>query len=236
MMVKVYVGTSGWLYDWNKDSSLDWYVKYSGLNAVELNASFYRMPFSSQVKSWVRRGSSLRWSIKVHRYITHVKRLKGDAVDFWGRFRELFKPLDQYVDFYLFQMPPNFTYSGENLERVRLFAREAGLGSRFAIEFRHSSWFNEEVVRELGGVGLTMVSVDEPGLTWIGTTNGLAYLRLHGRLSWYSYEYSEGELRELAVKVTELKPSAIYVFFNNDHWMLENARAMLRILNELLNS
>ncbi|RLF12723.1 MAG: DUF72 domain-containing protein, partial [Thermoprotei archaeon] len=39
--MRVYIGTSGWLYDWNLDGSLDWYVKNSGLNAVELNASFY---------------------------------------------------------------------------------------------------------------------------------------------------------------------------------------------------
>lgn len=76
-MVKVFVGTSGWLYDWNLDSTFDWYVRNSGLNAVELNASFYRFPFRNQVTSWTRKGSGLRWAVKVHRYITHVKRLRG---------------------------------------------------------------------------------------------------------------------------------------------------------------
>jgi uncharacterized protein YecE (DUF72 family) len=73
----------------------------------------------------------------VHRYITHVKRLREDALDAWRRFKELFTPLDKYIDFYLFQLPPNFTYSGENAERIILFARESGLGWRFAVEFRN---------------------------------------------------------------------------------------------------
>ena len=43
-LVEVYVGTSGWMYPWNLGRSLEWYVNHSGLNAVELNASFYRIP------------------------------------------------------------------------------------------------------------------------------------------------------------------------------------------------
>ncbi len=57
--------------------------------------------------SWARKGAGLRWAVKVHRYITHVKRLKEDALDTWLRFSDLFQPLDPYIDFYLFQMPPH---------------------------------------------------------------------------------------------------------------------------------
>ena len=46
-MPEIFVGTSGWLYDWNLGSSLDWYAEFSGLNAVELNASFYKLKTSS---------------------------------------------------------------------------------------------------------------------------------------------------------------------------------------------
>lgn len=233
-MVGVFVGTSGWLYDWNVESTFDWYVRNSGLNAVELNASFYRFPFRSQVLSWARKGSGLRWAVKVHRYITHVKRLREDALGTWRRFRDLFQPLDQYIDFYLFQMPPGFAHTDENIERIKAFARETGLGSRFAIEFRHETWFRDDnAINELGSLGITVVSIDEPGLTWVGSTNGIVYLRLHGRSGWYMHEYSEEELRELANKAISVGPRAIYVFFNNDHWMLENARRMLTILREL---
>lgn len=48
------------------------------------------------------------------------------------------------------------------------------------------------------------------------------------------YEYSEEELRELARKVVELSPTRVYAFFNNDHWMLENALQMLEMLRNIL--
>ncbi|MGC8556152.1 MAG: DUF72 domain-containing protein, partial [Conexivisphaera sp.] len=69
-LAEFYVGTSGWSYSWNPDG-IGWYAENSGLNAVELNASFYRFPFPSMVRGWSRR-SGLRWSIKVHRSVTHV--------------------------------------------------------------------------------------------------------------------------------------------------------------------
>ena len=67
----VFVGTSGWYYDWNKKKNFDWFIKNSSLNSVELNASFYRFPFPRQIEVWSTKGTGLRWSIKVHRSITH---------------------------------------------------------------------------------------------------------------------------------------------------------------------
>ncbi|MEM4503151.1 MAG: DUF72 domain-containing protein, partial [Ignisphaera sp.] len=62
--MEIFVGTSGWLYDWNIDGTLDWYLQNSRLNAVELNASFYRFPFRNQVSSWVKKTSiyGIRWA------------------------------------------------------------------------------------------------------------------------------------------------------------------------------
>lgn len=233
-VVEVYVGTSGWVYDWNEGGTLDWYVERSGLNAVELNASFYRFPFPSQVKSWARRGSGLRWAVKVHRSITHVRRMGGSALEVWGRFRERFAPLDPLVDFYLFQLPPSFAASEEGERRLRSFAEACGLGWRMAVEFRHESWFEGRGLRLCEELGATFVSVDSPMGTWVASSNGVVYLRLHGRGAWYAYEYSEEELRGLARRVAELSPAKVYVFFNNDHWMLENALQMLAILKNLL--
>lgn len=230
--MEVFVGTSGWMYDWNVYGNFDWYVKYSGLNAVELNASFYRFPYPRQVISWFRKGSKLKWSIKVNRVITHIRRLNVKALDVWHKFRDLFEPMDSIVKFYLFQMPPSFTRNARNIERIRFFAKETSLGKRFAIEFRHESWFNNETVELLRKLGLTVVSVDSPQITWIVSSNGIVYLRMHGREEWYAYDYSEEELKEIAEKVIELNPREVYVFFNNNHWMLGNAKLMLKILRE----
>jgi len=234
LMVDVYVGTSGWMYDWNEGGSLDWYVEQSGLNAVELNASFYRFPFPSQVKSWAVKGSRLRWAVKVHRSITHVRRMGSAALEVWSRFRERFAPLDSLVDFYLFQLPPSFAASEECVRRLRAFAEACGLGCRMAVEFRHESWFEGKGLELCEELGATFVSVDSPMGTWVASSNGVVYLRLHGRGAWYAYEYSEEELAELASRVAELSPTRVYAFFNNDHWMLENALQMLETLRNQL--
>ena len=61
-------------YSWNEGGSLEWFCENSGLNAVELNMSFYKFPFPNQVKGWARKGSRLRWAIKVNRLIAHDRK------------------------------------------------------------------------------------------------------------------------------------------------------------------
>lgn len=75
----------------------------------------------------------------MHRSITHLRKLGEAALTTWGRFRELFNPLDSLVGFYLFQLPPNFSCSPENLSRVESFHSRVGLGPRMAVEFRHKT-------------------------------------------------------------------------------------------------
>jgi uncharacterized protein YecE (DUF72 family) len=230
--LEVYVGTSGWLYDWNEGASLDWYIEESGLNAIELNASFYRFPFRNQVASWSRKGVGLRWSIKVHRSITHTRKMSEKALDTWFKFHDLFRVMDNIVDYYLFQLPPNYSCRGENLARIVEFNENVKLGNRMAIEFRHESCFNETVRRWAEENNIVVVSVDAPIAKWIVSVNGFIYLRMHGREAWYGYEYSESELMEVADRIKALNPRRVHVFFNNNHWMLENARFMKRVLEE----
>lgn len=228
----IFVGTSGWVYDWNLKGNLEWYLKNSRLNAVELNASFYRFPYPNQVKGWAHRGFRLRWAIKVHRSITHYRRLGIKALELWKRFYDLFRPLDGLIDFYLFQLPPNFVRNDKNVGKLENFMAEVGLGPRFAVEFRDVSWFDERTISLLSGYDATFVSVDSPEGTWVAMSNGIIYLRVHGRTGWYYHNYSLEELKELASKIREKRPKKVYVFFNNDHWMLENARLMRKLLEE----
>ncbi len=231
--MELYIGTSGWLYDWNVGGSLEWYVRRSGLNAIELNSSFYRTPFPSQVKSWSIKGRSLRWSIKVLQYITHYYKLSGRALKLWERFRNIFKPMDNLVDFYLLQLPPNFKSSPDSVAKLSDFVKSTGLKWRLAVEFRHRSWFNETTMRLCEDLEVTLVSIDSPIGTWIWRSGSAVYLRLHGRSEWYLYNYSSEELRELAKAINGLKPGKAYIFFNNNHYMLENARVMKRVLEEV---
>ncbi len=79
------------------------------------------------------------------------------------------------------------------------------------------------------------MSVDSPDVTWIVSTGGVVYLRMHGRTFWYSQHYEEDELRAVAEEVARLRPDKAYIFFNNNHSMLDNARTMLIILKSFSN-
>lgn len=230
--MEVYVGTSGWLYDWNEGASLDWYIEESGLNAVELNASFYRFPFRNQVASWSRKGQKISWVVKVHRSITHIRRMSEKAIDIWFKFYDLFKPMDHLIDYYLFQLPPNYTCKKENLEKIKVFSETVNLGLRMAVEFKHESCFNESIRSWGEENNIMIVSIDAPIATWIVSVKDMVYLRVHGREVWYGYEYSENELKQLASEIKKLSPRRVHVFFNNNHWMLENARLMKKLLEE----
>ncbi|MEM0016340.1 MAG: DUF72 domain-containing protein [Saccharolobus sp.] len=218
--MKIFVGTSGWSYSWNEDGTLDWYVKNSGLNAVELNMSFYRFPTESQIKRWSRY-NSIRWVVKVNRKITHIRRLND--MQEWYNFYDKVKLLNP--DFYLFQLPPSFKRNDINQKRVEQFSEI--LGEKMAVEFRDQKWYIEPI-----NIRSVLVSIDSPIGTYIVNSMGYVYLRLHGRDSWYYYDYSEQELRQLSEKIVSLDPEYVYIFFNNDHWMLENARTMFRIMKE----
>ncbi|HOM27214.1 MAG TPA: DUF72 domain-containing protein, partial [bacterium] len=87
---EIYVGTSGWLYEWNEGKSFDWYVENSNLNSVELNASFYRFPFPNQIKGWANKCKDINFSVKVHRKITHLLKLSPESKDVWNDFKNLF--------------------------------------------------------------------------------------------------------------------------------------------------
>ena len=224
--MEAFIGTSGWYYSWNEGGNLDWYLQNSHLNAVELNASFYRFPYPNQVNSWAKKGGSLRWSVKVHQSVTHRYRFSGGAFEVWERFRRLFTPLDPLIDFYLFQAHPGLRDTARMLD----FAERTGLGERFALELRNRDLLgDEEACRDLQGKVL-LVSVDSPDFPARIFPGDVIYLRLHGRTGWYSHDYSRGELREIASLVKGHHPSRVYAFFNNDHSMLGNARVMRDLL------
>jgi uncharacterized protein YecE (DUF72 family) len=220
----VFVGTSGWYYDWNKKKNLDWFVQNSGLNTVELNASYYRFPFPNQIESWKIKGAGLRWSIKVHRSITHWRQLSGTARETWENFRELFEPMDHLIDFYLFQVPPKFA----DVSKALSFAEDTELGKRFALEIRNKELLgNDELCARLTEK-VTLVSIDSPDYRNRIFPGKIVYMRMHGREVWYNYNYSHEEILNLRGKIRDFKPEKIYLFFNNDHNMLDNARTALR--------
>ncbi|MCR4427973.1 MAG: DUF72 domain-containing protein [Caldiserica bacterium] len=225
--MQVFVGTSGWSYLWNEGGNLEWFIQNSGLNSVELNASFYRFPFKNQVAGWAKRGKELRWVVKVHRLITHQHKLNEEALPIWERFGELFLPLDPLIDFYLFQLPPGFG----DLKRVAEFFSRTGLGSRFALEIRNKDLLADPELPLKIPQEMTLVSQDSPDFKEKLFPGKTIYLRMHGRKSWYSYDYSLEELESLSLKIKGFSPEKVFIMFNNDQAMLKNARMMYEVLS-----
>lgn len=231
--MKFYIGTSGWYYDWNKDKTLDWYIDHSSLNAVELNASFYRFPFPNQIKSWARKGTSLHWVVKVNRLITHRYKFSQQAVATWEKFSNAFSIMRDMIDYFLFQLPPQYTPAGTR--KIESFVKMAKIKAKCALEPRNEKWFEKDLLTWARSLGITWVSVDAPEYSRdIYKTTKDVYVRMHGRTAWYHHDYTNAELRDVAQRVCAAKPDRAYVFFNNDHAMLRNAQRMRQICQKLL--
>ncbi|MCX7785109.1 MAG: DUF72 domain-containing protein [candidate division WOR-3 bacterium] len=229
--MKIYIGTSGWFYPWNLDRSLDWYVANSKLNSIELNASFYRFPFPNQINSWTKKGKNLRWSIKVNRRISHLFKFKKDSYPVWQAFYSLFSPMQELIDFYLFQLPPSFTPDDKHI--LAEFIKFSNLKDKFALEVRNLNWFTDKEINWAMKLNITWVSIDAPKFpNAIYQTSDKVYLRMHGRTDWYQYNYSQKELEEIGQRIKILKPKAVYIYFNNDQDMLANAKLMWHIMND----
>ena len=222
--MEVFIGTSGWAYSWNKENSLDWYVNHSGLNAIELNMSFYRFPYPNMVKSWSKKGKKIAWVVKVHRSITHFKKLNKKSYILFERFKDIFKPLENYIHYYLLQFPPSF----KNIDALDLFIDEFGC-KKICVEFRDKSMFYNKVKQWGKKKGVLIVSIDAPNMPDIIMSEKVVYERIHGRTDWYSHNYSKEELLDIKNKIVNTNPKKIYVFFNNNHAMLENAKVMYKL-------
>ena len=224
----VYIGTSGWAYAWNEGGTLDWYIGNSGLNAVELNASFYRFPFPNQVKAWAAKGKSLHWVVKVNRLITHIYKFSEKSEGTWLKFRDLFAPLEKRIDLFLFQLPPFLT--PDSAQKIERLVEVAG-PEKFALEVRHERWFAPEWLDWARKLGITWVSIDAPVfISRVFRTSDKVYVRMHGRTGWYSHNYSVAELKGVVGAIRAEKPRSVYIFFNNDTGMLDNAQSMMRIM------
>ncbi|WP_457643020.1 DUF72 domain-containing protein [Persephonella sp.] len=133
----------------------------------------------------------------------------------------------------LFQLPPSFKYSEENLDRIL-----GSLDSRFTnvVEFRHGSWWREDVVRIFDQNGIVFCSVSSPKLPeQLVKTNNTVYIRFHGRDKWYRYRYSDEELLKWVEEIKKVYPERVFAYFNNDFhgYAPENALRFRELLENI---
>jgi len=151
-MAQLFVGTSGWAYpSWKPEfypeklAQTKFLTYYAGqLNTVEVNLTFRQLLKETTAKKWIEQTPEyFRFGIKAHQVITHIKRLKG-AEDFVPRF---FGTIEALADArklgpVLFQLPPNMKADAKVLQE---FLSILPKGIPVAFEFRHESWFADDV-------------------------------------------------------------------------------------------
>jgi uncharacterized protein YecE (DUF72 family) len=131
-------------------------------------------------------------------------------------------------------MPSVFKYNDENVNRIRNFENIAKLGTRAVIEFRDSSWWNKQAIKEIESIGVAFCSLDAPKLpTKLVSINDTTYLRLHGSTQWYNYVYLKRELDKLVNKIRKAQTKNNAIYLNNDHGMLENGLYLLQKIYSL---
>jgi len=151
-MAQLHVGTSGWAYaGWKPDfypaklAQKNFLQYYSTqLNTVEVNFTFRQLVKETTIAKWIAETpANFQFGIKAHQVITHIKRLK-QTEDFLPRFMNTIVPLAQAGKMgpVLFQLPPNMKADVAVLEE---FLGVVPRGVAAAFEFRHESWFTDQV-------------------------------------------------------------------------------------------
>lgn len=235
----VHVGCSGWFY-WHWRGVVypeelptgDWFNHYmSRLKTVELNAPFYSWPTVAAVKAWVRQVGRKKfvYTVKASELITHVKRFTGTKtlVKDFGHIADLLGPR---MGCFLFQLPPSFRYTRARLDRI---LAQLDPARRNVVEFRHRSWWTEEVYEAFRTAGAVFCSVSGPRLPdELVTTADDVYVRFHGVKTWYRHDYSKAELSVWAERIRASGARRVWVYFNNDRdgYAIKNAREFLRQL------
>lgn len=220
--MKPYLGTSGWYYDHWIDtfypsdlSKGDWLPFYAQrFNTVEVNASFYRLPFKNMVKGWKNKTpDNFSLTFKGSQLITHKRKLKN-IKDYLSTFQQRIR-LAEKIGVVLWQLPPTLS---KNIHRLNDFLGLLDKNMRHCIEFRHKSWFEDEVYNLLRNHDVGFCILSAPKLpTEIQVTSDFAYIRLHGIHDWYKHDYSEKELKKWAETINNLKVDTVFCYFNNDY-------------------
>jgi uncharacterized protein YecE (DUF72 family) len=241
---RLFTRCSGWRYWKWRDSfyagvpHAEWFNHYlECFDTVEINASFCSWPTVAGVQSWRRQPGKKKfiYTVKVSELITLVKRFKGTKTlirDF-GMIADI---LGDRMGCLLFQLPPSYRYPKTRLKDI---VSQLDPGRRNVVEFRHASWWNEEVYDAFRATGIIFCSCSGPRLPdELVRTSDELYLRLHGPRRWYRHDYSRKELTIWAEGIRASGAKRAWVYFNNDNdaHAPKNATTFRRMLSAVLKA
>ena len=215
--MEIHTGTSGYSYSEWKGSfypeklPVKQMLHYYGerFSAVEINYTFNRLPKPSVLEAWAAEvPANFNFALKAPQRITHFQRLK-DSGDTLSKFLEVSDVLKKRLGPLLFQLPPNFK---KDLPRLQEFLTLLPSTTRATFEFRHASWFDDEVFDLLRKRKVALCNAeadDDLKLPFVATTNW-GYLRLRRS------DYSTPELKAWMKLVQSQDWRDVFVFFKHE--------------------
>jgi uncharacterized protein YecE (DUF72 family) len=240
--MKYWIGCSGFSYkEWKgifypkNIPQRKWFEYYcESFNTVELNVTFYRFPVISDLKGWYSRSPvDFRFAVKAPRIITHYKRFKNAAEETQRFYETVGEGLDNKLGSLLFQLHPAFQYSEANLELIL-----TTLNSAFTnvLEFRHASWWRNDVLQALKHHQVCFCGISYPGLPEdVYHTSPVIYYRFHGIPKLYYSPYDDASLNHIYKTINAFQNVRdVYIYFNNtaESHAVVNAKTFQTILPE----
>ena len=222
---RIYAGTSGWAYPtWKPDfyppktsakKFLEFYA--SQLTSVEVNYTFRALPTEKMLEGWLTSTpANFRFSFKAPQRITHFRRLRDCNADV-AQFIAALEPVRQTgkLGLLLFQLPPNFKADASLLTAfLTIPALQAPGRTRIAFEFRHESWFSDEIYKVLRQheAALCIAQSDDLVTPEVHTATDFTCFRLRS-----SGGYSAAALDSFAKHFTSLAQQRdIYAYFKHE--------------------
>jgi len=242
-MPRAFIGTSGWAYKhwrggvWYPEGlrQKDEFAYHTRqFDTVEINSTFYHLPPEATFAGWAEKSPpGFVFAVKFSRYLTHMKKLADPQEPlqlFLGRAAAMGEKLGPV----LLQLPPSL-----QLDTGRLTALLALLPGdrRFTFEFRHESWFCEDIYGLLRQHNAALTISDTPRYPLVErVTADFVYVRLHGHERLYASNYSDEQLREWAGKMMRwmAQKRDVYAYFDNDAhgYAAWNARTLRGMVEE----
>ena len=221
---QIRIGCSGWQYKhWRNDfypaglPESRWFSHYAAnFDTVEINNSFYRLPPPETFGKWRDQAPPrFLYAVKASRFLTHMKKLK-DPDEPLSRFFESARELGPKLGPVLYQLPPAWRV---DLDRFERFLRALPGGCRHTVEFRDTTWYDDDVYALMRKHKVALCLHDMEGsATGKLVVGPFVYVRFHHGTKKYGGRYSDVRLDEWADWLKERVADGLDVFayFNND--------------------
>ena len=213
-----WIGTSGFQYpEWKGtfypekfpvSKMLPYYAER--FSSTEVNYTFRRIPSAKTIDGWAdATPKGFKFSLKAPQKVTHFARLR-DCADTLRYFQHVVSALEARLGAVLFQLPPGFK---KDVPVLAAFLEELPTGMRGAFEFRHESWFDDEVFAALKNRNVALCIADSQKLsTPVVVTADYGYLRLRRE------DYTSEDIARwaAAVRTNEAQWSDAFVYFKHE--------------------